>query len=114
MPQQPQALREWWLRSRLPQEPPGHADHVVNGMTGEDVKVADASAGWPRATARRRRRRVWCSLCGRYLTQKDVKAGHEHGPAAARAPARQKPRRQNWKTEGLAGRESMEEQKRGR
>ena len=103
IPPQPEGLRRW-REAQQPQEPPGHASHVVNGMTGESFATEDAEEGLPRRKARRGRRRPWCSLCTRYLTQKEA-TGHTHEPPVPPARRKKTTRKQNWRWQGLAGRE---------
>jgi hypothetical protein len=105
IPQQPEALRRWWEQKRLPPEPEGHVDHIVDGKSGQVTSVKQGEAP-PKPPTRRGHRKAWCSVCNRYLTQREVKAGHTHGATQAAAkPRSKKPRQQNWRWQGLAGRQ---------
>jgi len=110
MPAQPEALRRWQEQHREAPPPDWH-DHVVDGKTSEVRVVEDAAKPLPAPRPHHQRRRPWCSVCARYMTQKEVKAGHKHDAAVPEAGTRKKKttKKQSWRWQGLAGRVPLEE-----
>jgi hypothetical protein len=110
---QPEYLAAYRDAHRRPYVPPvpEHADVVVNGKTGQAHTVPEGAMQEPEVKGVKRTRRIWCSVCLRYWSQAEkAAAAHVHAtsvPRPAAAKRRPKPRRQYWKSEGLAGQQSL-------